>query len=77
MQKVVYRNNHKFHINDQFIKPKFRRIDIINGLYAEIYAEFFGAKDNPKYATLTPIEKIDKVNEFATTWLKQKGYYNG
>jgi hypothetical protein len=74
MDRVVYRHNHRFHINTTRIKSEFRSSSVINGLYAAIYEEFMGASQNEKYKKLTPIEKLDKINEFATKWLEKRGF---
>lgn len=64
----------KFHINEALIKPEFRQIPVINGLYAAIYEEFKGAIHKDKYSSMTPIEKINEINRFAEDWLKKRGF---
>lgn len=72
--RLIYRQNLKFYINESMLKPQFRRVEVINGLYAAIYDEFKGAIHNEKYSNLTPIEKIQRVNQFAEDWLKTRGF---
>jgi hypothetical protein len=70
---VIYRQNHKFFVDESKLKPEARRSDICNALYAAIYLEFAGAHTNPDYSKLTPLEKMNKLNEYANTWLKERG----
>jgi len=77
MKQVIYRKSNKFIID----KTKLKKISGIDNactaLYAELYKEFKGASKNPKYSNLTPKEKMEKLNEFAFNWLKERGYING
>lgn len=66
-----------FVIMDQYLTTKGKNPPVKNALYADIYSEFLGACENPKYQNLTPLEKFNKVNEFAEKWLKDRGYFNG
>lgn len=73
---IVYRKSNKFFIDINYIKPEYRRADIINGLYAAIYEEFKGAIHNNKYANLNTLQKLQELNKYAEMWLKQKGFLN-
>jgi hypothetical protein len=70
---VIYRQNHKFIIDESKLKPEARRSDICNALYAALYLEFAGAHTNPDYSKLTSLEKMNKINEYANAWLKEIG----
>lgn len=74
MKQVILRKNKMFIIDQEQLKPTARRPDIINALYAELYAEFSGASYNPNYEKLTNLEKVNKINEFAYNWLNKRGY---
>ena len=70
--KLFYRQNGMFKIDDKQLKPKLRTPKILNALYAAVYDEFRGAENNPKYSNLNYLERINKLNEFAENWLKEK-----
>lgn len=74
MVQVILRKNKLFTIDAEALKPIARKPDIINALYAELYNEFSGANYNPSYKDLTNLERFNKLNEFANTWLKARGY---
>jgi len=73
MKQVIIRKNRRFIINEEQLKPQANKPDICNALYAAIYREFLGASENPKYKDLTPIDRLNKLNEFALDWLKKRG----
>lgn len=74
MVQVILRKNKLFTIDQSVLKPIARTPQIINALYAELYHEFSGASYNPNYEKLTNLERFNKLNEFANTWLKARGY---
>lgn len=74
MVQVIYRKNKLFIIDQDVLKPTARKPEILNALYAELYTEFSGAHYNPNYESLTNLERFNKLNEFANTWLKARGY---
>lgn len=74
MEKIIYRRDNKFHIDKSKLKAHAKRDEIYNALYAEIYLEFSGAVNNPVYKDLTPLARIEKLNEFAYNWLKNRGF---
>jgi len=45
---------------------------IINALYAAIYCEFAGANKQDKYKNLSYQQRLQKVNEFALNWLRER-----
>lgn len=73
MSKLIYRQNNLFCIDKNKLSEKANKTPIVNSLYAALYEEFKGAAINPRYKKLTPKEKMDKVNEFAHNWLKERG----
>lgn len=73
MENIIYRQNKMFCIDKTKLSERARSNDIINALYAAIYAEFSGASKNDEYKNLTPLEKLNKVNEYANKWLRQRG----
>ena len=74
MVQVILRKNKLFTIDEEVLKPSARKPDILNALYAAVYTEFSGANYNPNYEKLTNLERFNKLNEFANTWLKARGY---
>lgn len=70
---LIYRKNKQFIINRSLLKPEANRTDICNALYAAIYDEFKGASSNKIYSDLTPLELINKLNQFAEKWLTDRG----
>lgn len=74
MVQVIYRKNKLFIIDQDVLKPTARKPEILNALYAELYNEFSGANYHPNYEKLTNLERFNKLNEFANTWLKARGY---
>ena len=62
-----------FVIDGEQLKPAARKNEIYSALYAAIYIEFQGASKNPNYESLTNLEKLEKVNEFANSWLQVRG----
>ena len=73
MEKIIYRKNKMFCVDKAKLKPKAQKEDVILALYAAVYEEFSGAVYNKDYADLNPMEKLEKVNEFANAWLSQRG----
>ena len=73
METIIYRKNKLFCINKDKLSSKARKDDVINALYAAIYTEFSGATYNVDYKDLTPLEKLNKLNEFAHRWLSERG----
>lgn len=72
MSNLIYRKNSRFIVNKSQLAPKANRTDIINALYGAIYTEFFGATQNKTYKNLSNKEKMEKVNQFALDWLKER-----
>jgi hypothetical protein len=73
---IINRNNHLFVIDITQLNAKGKKIQNKNALYAAIYDEFFGASENKKYKNLTNLDRFNKLNEFATEWLKEMGFLN-
>lgn len=73
---IISRKNHLFVIDSTKLNSKGKRIQNKNALYAAIYDEFFGASENKKYKNLTNLDRFNKLNEFATDWLKEMGFLN-
>ena len=72
MENVIYRKNKMFHIDTSKLSNKANKTDILLALYSAIYTEFSGAHNNPDYKDLTSLEKLYKVNQFATKWLTER-----
>jgi hypothetical protein len=70
---IFYRQNNQFKIDDSKLSQKAKNTQIKNALYAAVYTEFFGASENMKYKDLTLVDRINKLNEFAENWLKERG----
>lgn len=70
---IIYRQGHLFKIDDSLLSKDANTSEIKNSLYAAIYEEFKGAAINPVYKKLTPSEKMQKLNDFAAQWLKDRG----
>lgn len=73
MLTLIYRKNGKFFIDQSQLKIESRKTEICNALYEAIYKEFMGASENSVYKSLTPLEKMQKLNDFAHDWLKNRG----
>lgn len=73
MKKYFYRQTNQFVLDKTLLSSNAQRTENMNALYVAVYDEFFGASENPKYSKLTPFERIQKLNEFAGKWLKEKG----
>lgn len=73
MNNIIYRKNKMFIIDKSKLKPKAQKEDVYQALYAAIYQEFSGASYNQDYLNLTPLEKMNKLNDFAWKWLEQRG----
>lgn len=76
MKRYFYRQTNQFVLDKTQLSSSAQRTENMNALYAAVYTEFFGASENPKYMKLTPFERINKLNEFAGQWLKDKGLQN-
>ena len=71
---IFYRFNMEFKIKDSELPESAKSSSVKNALYAAVYEEFFGASENIKYKHLSSLAKFSKLNEFASNWLKEKGY---
>ena len=74
MIQIIKRRNRLFKIDASLLAPEANKSDTINALYAAIYDEFKGAAYNPNYKNLTPKDRMEKLNEFANSWLKERGF---
>ena len=74
MEKIIFRKNKLFIIDKEKLKPHARKDEIYTALYAAIYTEFQGASKHPNYKDLTNLDKLEEVNAFANSWLKQRGF---
>ena len=74
--EVISKRSGYFVINESCLTVEARTPAIKNALYADVYVEFLGAVENPKYKDFTILERFNKLNEFATSWLKNRGYLN-
>lgn len=72
MDNIIYRKNKMFMIDKSKLKPAARKDDVCVALYAAIYQEFSGANYNQDYSNLTPLERMNKLNEFARNWLAER-----
>jgi hypothetical protein len=70
---LIYRQGKLFKINESLLSKQANKTDIKNALYAAIYDEFKGASENPIYMQLTPLEKMQRLNDYASNWLKDRG----
>lgn len=77
MKKYFYRQTNQFVLDKTQLGSEAQLVDNMNALYAAVYEEFFGATENPKYKNLTPLQKFQKLNEYAYKWLKERGLENG
>lgn len=73
MEKIIYRKNKLFCIDKSKLKPEAQTPEVCSALYAAIYSEFSGAIYNKDYNNLTSLERLNKLNEFATEWLEERG----
>lgn len=71
---IFYRFNNEFKIKDSELPSSARNTAVKNALYADVYVEFLGAINNPKYKNMTALEKMNTLNSFADKWLKDRGY---
>jgi hypothetical protein len=72
MKTLIYRRNNTFIINEDKLSVNANTTPIKNALYAAIYDEFKGASVNPKYKKLTPLKRMQKLNDFAANWLTER-----
>jgi len=70
---LVYRENRLFKINIEELPPKARNSGTINALYADMYLEFIEANTSFKYKNLTYQQRMQEINNFANSWLIQRG----
>lgn len=70
---LIYRQGKLFKINESLLSPQANKVSIKNALYAAIYDEFRGASENPLYMHLTPLDRMQKLNDYASNWLKDRG----
>lgn len=73
MKTYFFRRTNQFVLDTTQLSSDAQRTDNMNALYVAVYDEFFGASENPKYSKLTPLQRIQKLNEFAGKWLREKG----
>jgi len=73
MSNIIIRRNNKFCINESALKPKANKTNIHAALLGAVYLEFRGASTNLIYKDLSPLERFNKLNEFARNWLKERG----
>ena len=66
--------NGRLVIDDNSLNPAAQNTMVKNALYAAIYSEFLGANKNEKYKKLNTLQRFNKLNEFATQWLKDRGF---
>ena len=71
---LVYKQNKMFKLNDNELPNSAKTAAVKNALYADIYTEFLGANENPKYKDLGLVQRMEAVNTFAINWLNTKGY---
>ena len=74
---LIYRQGNMFKIDESKLSSAAKNTATKNALYAAVYDEFKGANENPLYKSLSPIEKMNELNQFAENWLKDKVYHNG
>ena len=74
---IFYRENRFFKIDTSQLSGAALDPKNLNALYAAVYGEFVGAISNPKYKNLTPLQKMNELNQFAQNWLQNKGLING
>jgi len=73
MSNIIVRRNRQFCIDKSQLSEAANKTHIHNALLGAIYTEFIGASTNPVYSNLTPLDRFNKVNEFAQNWLKERG----
>ena len=69
---LVYRNNRLFCIDEDQLVERARNSHIIGALYAAIHEEFKGASIQDRYKNLTYQQRLEKVNDFAWNWLRER-----
>jgi hypothetical protein len=70
---LLYKYNGLFKINENELCTAANTMENKNALYAAIYTEFLNANKNPLYSDLTHRERLNKLNEFAKSWLIKRG----
>lgn len=71
---LIYRQDRMFKIDHDQLPDAAKLPSVVNGLYADIYTEFSNAHYNPKYSTMSLLERMQAVNEYAQKWLTDKGF---
>jgi len=74
MNQIIKRRNRLFKIDTKLLDARANNPATMNALYAAIYDEFKGAVHKPEYKNLTPKDRMEKLNEFANSWLKERGF---
>lgn len=74
MDHIIKRRNSLFVVDKSLLAERANNGATINALYAAIYSEFRGAAYNARYKNLTPKDRMEKLNEFANSWLKDRGF---
>lgn len=74
---ILFKRNGLFTIDETKLAPSGRNNEIKAALYGAVYEEFLGASQNPKYKDLSPLDRFNRLNDFATTWLQDRGLLNG
>lgn len=74
MRTLIYRQDRMFKIDEAQLPVKARNVAVMNGLYADIYSEFLDANTSPKYASMSLLQRMDAVNDFALNWLTTRGF---
>lgn len=73
MKIIITRRSNRFCIDKTQLSAAAKKDDICNALYAAVYDEFKGASKHPNYKDLSNLDRLNKLNEFALDWLKDRG----
>ena len=74
MRTLIYRQDRMFKIDKAQLPVKAQTTVMMNALYADIYTEFLDAQYNPKYSTMSLVDRMQAVNDYAANWLVSKGF---
>lgn len=74
---VLYKRNGLFIIDETKLAAGGRNNEVKAALYGAVYEEFLGASENPKYKDLSTLDRFNKLNDYATKWLQDRGLLNG
>ena len=71
---VIKRKNRLFCIDVKTLPEAANTTPVKGALYAAIHEEYKGAAYSDKYQNLTAQQRMQSINDFAWTWLLNKGF---